>query len=82
LRFGLAHEAPMTLEAIGRLFKVTRERIRQIEASAVKKMHKHMQKAKRKLDLNRLMGLCDAEAPVLAVPLDLGKKGGRQKAAK
>lgn len=65
LRFGLTHEAPMTLESIGVKFGVTRERIRQIEASAVKKMQKHMQKARRKLDLNRLIGICDTEEPNL-----------------
>jgi DNA-directed RNA polymerase sigma subunit (sigma70/sigma32) len=34
----------MTLEEIGQLFGVTRERIRQIEAAALQKMRKHMTK--------------------------------------
>ncbi len=38
LRFGLGEEAPMTLEAIGRRLGVTRERVRQIEAAALRKL--------------------------------------------
>lgn len=38
LRFGLGEEDAMTLEEIGSLFDVTRERIRQIESKALKKL--------------------------------------------
>lgn len=38
LRFGLADGYPRTLEEVGRKFDVTRERIRQIEAKALRKM--------------------------------------------
>jgi RNA polymerase primary sigma factor len=38
LRFGLGHDDAMTLEEIGSLFDVTRERIRQIESKALKKL--------------------------------------------
>ena len=38
LRYGLNGENPHTLEEVGRRFKVTRERIRQIEAKALRKM--------------------------------------------
>ena len=38
LRFGLADGYPRTLEEVGRQFTVTRERIRQIEAKALRKM--------------------------------------------
>jgi RNA polymerase primary sigma factor len=38
LRFGLGGEAPMTLESIGRKMGVTRERVRQIEAAALKRL--------------------------------------------
>jgi len=38
LRFGLSNERPHTLEEVGRKFNVTRERIRQIEAKALKKI--------------------------------------------
>ena len=38
LRYGLGDGYPYTLEEVGRIFKVTRERIRQIEARAVGKL--------------------------------------------
>ncbi len=38
LRFGLDNDNPQTLEEVGRHFKVTRERIRQIEAKAIHKL--------------------------------------------
>jgi len=38
LRFGLLDGYPRTLEEVGKQFKVTRERIRQIEAKALRKM--------------------------------------------
>jgi RNA polymerase primary sigma factor len=38
LRFGLETEVDLTLEEVGKTFSVTRERIRQIEAKAIKKM--------------------------------------------
>ena len=38
LRFGLNGEAPCTLDEVGRAFEVTRERIRQIENHALKKL--------------------------------------------
>jgi RNA polymerase primary sigma factor len=38
MRFGIGERGEHTLEEIGREFKVTRERIRQIEAKAVKKL--------------------------------------------
>lgn len=38
LRFGLDNDSPKTLEEVGSIFKVTRERIRQIEAKALRKL--------------------------------------------
>jgi RNA polymerase primary sigma factor len=38
LRYGLGDGYSYTLEEVGRIFKVTRERVRQIEAKAVKKL--------------------------------------------
>jgi RNA polymerase primary sigma factor len=38
MRFGLGYEAEHTLEEVGKAFAVTRERIRQIEAKALKKL--------------------------------------------
>ena len=40
-RYGIGGTEPMTLEQIGQIFNVTRERIRQIEAKALKKMREH-----------------------------------------
>ncbi len=38
LRFGLQGEQPLTLDEVGQMFNVTRERIRQIEAKALTKL--------------------------------------------
>ncbi len=50
LRYGLEDGKPRTLEEVGRQFSVTRERIRQIEAKAVRKL-KHPSRAKKLKDL-------------------------------
>jgi RNA polymerase primary sigma factor len=47
LRFGLENIRPHTLEDVGKIFNVTRERIRQIEAKAIKRLRTDM---KAKLD--------------------------------
>ncbi len=44
-RFGLGESEPKTLEEIGKIFGVTRERIRQIEAKALRKL-RHPSKLK------------------------------------
>ena len=49
LRFGLDDGQPRTLEELGREFNVTRERIRQIEAKALRKL-RHPSRAKRLKD--------------------------------
>jgi RNA polymerase primary sigma factor len=49
LRFGLGGEEPMTLESIGQRLGVTRERVRQIEGSALQR-------------LRRLLAVRDVEA--------------------
>ncbi|MEK9178966.1 MAG: sigma-70 family RNA polymerase sigma factor, partial [Patescibacteria group bacterium] len=46
LRYGLEDGKPRTLEEVGRQFNVTRERIRQIEAKAIRKL-KHPSRAKK-----------------------------------
>lgn len=52
LRYGLDDSHPRTLEEVGREFNVTRERIRQIEAKALRKL-RHPNRCK------RLKGFCD-----------------------
>ena len=49
LRFGLLDGRTRTLEEVGREFNVTRERIRQIEAKALRKL-KHPTRSKRLRD--------------------------------
>lgn len=46
MRFGLADGRPHTLEEVGKKFRVTRERIRQIEAKALRKL-RHPSRSKR-----------------------------------
>ncbi len=45
LRFGIGDDTPRTLEEIGRVFGVTRERIRQIEAKALGKLRQQPESA-------------------------------------
>jgi RNA polymerase sigma factor, sigma-70 family len=45
MRFGLDNEEPKTLEEIGELLGVTRERVRQIESEAIKKMREVLEAA-------------------------------------
>ncbi|QEG34561.1 sigma-70 family RNA polymerase sigma factor [Bythopirellula goksoeyrii] len=58
LRYGLADGYCYTLEEVGRIFKVTRERVRQIEAKAVSKL----QNPVRSSELSEYV----ADSPVLA----------------
>jgi len=48
LRFGLTDDVTHTLEEVGKVFGVTRERIRQIEAKALEKIRLHNQLEKLK----------------------------------
>jgi len=49
LRFGFEDGRPRTLEEVGKVFNITRERIRQIEAKALRKM-RHPSRAKKLKD--------------------------------
>ncbi len=46
LRYGLHDQSPKTLEAIGKIFGLTRERIRQIEIRAIERLRKILDKRK------------------------------------
>ncbi len=66
LRYGLGDGYSYTLEETGRIFKVTRERIRQIESKALRKLQ-HQTRS------NHLKGFVDALYPLLdgEVPLPI-----------
>ena len=49
LRFGLDDGRPKTLEEVGQAFNITRERIRQIEAKALRKL-RHPTRSKKLKD--------------------------------
>ncbi|MBR6690320.1 MAG: sigma-70 family RNA polymerase sigma factor [Bacilli bacterium] len=44
LRFGLEDDIPLTLEQVGKIFNVTRERVRQIEAKALKRLRYYLKR--------------------------------------
>jgi RNA polymerase primary sigma factor len=46
MRFGIGEKCDHTLEEVGLVFEVTRERVRQIEAKALRKL-KHHSRTKR-----------------------------------
>ena len=46
LRFGLGDGCPRTLEEVGAIFNVTRERVRQIESKALRKL-RHPSRARK-----------------------------------
>jgi RNA polymerase primary sigma factor len=50
LRFGLTGQEPMTLEEVGKLFGLTRERIRQLEAKALAKLRHPSRSAALRVD--------------------------------
>ena len=52
MRFGIGRETDMTLEEVGLIYGVTRERIRQIEAQALN----HLSHPERKKQLQALLG--------------------------
>jgi len=53
LRFGLDGNKPKTLEEVGRKFKVTRERVRQIQNIALTKLRRVMEKQDRPKSVSR-----------------------------
>ena len=56
LRYGLGDEQPRTLDEVGRTFNVTRERIRQIENQALKKLQNNHETQKLRDDVEIASG--------------------------
>jgi len=56
LRYGLGDGCTYTLEEVGRIFKVTRERVRQIEAKAVRKLQHPVRSKQLEGFLERIAG--------------------------
>lgn len=67
LRYGLGDGYSYTLEETGRIFKVTRERIRQIESKALKKLQHHT----RAIHLKGFVDLADETSSIGETPADL-----------
>ena len=63
LRYGLGDGYTYTLEEVGRIFKVTRERVRQIEAKAVRKLQHPVRSQQLEGFLERVAGLTRAVKP-------------------
>ena len=71
LRYGLGDGYSYTLEETGRIFKVTRERIRQIESKALKKLQHHTRAAHLKGFVDHLADE-DLEGETAEAPLQAG----------
>ncbi len=71
LRYGIGDGYTYTLEEVGRIFKVTRERVRQVEAKAIRKLQ-HPVRAR------KLEGFLDGSiyATLGAMPMGEGMGGG------
>ena len=75
LRFGLDDGRTRTLEEVGKEFNVTRERIRQIEAKALRKL-KHPSRSKRLKDfLDQLMNFIQKRLSKVAWMIEEHKQG-------
>ncbi|MBU0650641.1 sigma-70 family RNA polymerase sigma factor [bacterium] len=51
MRFGLENDIPMTLDEIGKKLDITRERVRQLEKNAIKKLKDQIDEEKEEFDL-------------------------------
>ncbi len=71
LRYGLGDGYSYTLEETGRIFKVTRERIRQIESKALRKLQHHTRS-------NHLRGFVENLAPGMPEPVGVGEAIGEE----
>ncbi|MCC6574337.1 MAG: RNA polymerase sigma factor RpoD [Planctomycetes bacterium] len=74
LRYGIGDGHTYTLEEVGRIFKVTRERVRQIEAKAIRKLQHPVRSRKLEgfLDgaLAAVLGFGEGDADLEGLPLE------------
>ena len=68
LRYGIGDGYTYTLEEVGRIFKVTRERVRQVEAKAIRKLQHPVR-------CRKLQGFLDADGRLREEPEDFGTAG-------
>jgi len=72
LRYGLADGYTYTLEEVGKIFSVTRERVRQIEAKAVRKLQHPIRSRKLSSFLERPVPLSFGEVAPDGTPIETG----------
>jgi len=73
LRYGIGDGYTYTLEEVGRIFKVTRERVRQVEAKAIRKLQHPVRSRKLAGFLDRSP---ESEGGALEVPANGADRGG------
>ena len=69
MRFGIDMNTDHTLEEVGKQFDVTRERIRQIEAKALRKLRHQAIGALKSFWMNGLMGMAERGRSIRAILL-------------
>jgi len=82
LRFGLDGEEPLTLNEIGRRVGLTRERVRQIESQALRKLNGRMMRIYERMEQTALPsdgeGDADTSTATLEAPPENGRNGKRK----
>ena len=74
LRYGIGDGYTYTLEEVGKIFRVTRERVRQVEAKAIRKLQHPVRSRK-------LMGFLDGAAPRELPPVVVTRDTGPRRPA-
>jgi len=54
LRFGIERDSPLTLEEVGRIFGITRERVRQLQNIALQKMRRNLSNNERQFTVEEI----------------------------
>jgi RNA polymerase primary sigma factor len=80
LRFGLEGDSPLTLEEVGDMFGITRERVRQLQNMALSKMRKIMYNKERQRTVEEIEET-NREQKRMEVIRELFESNWRQKIA-